>query len=73
MLRAGDKIRHKPSGRVFTVVRREGNDVAYSVIVKPTDGRPLPDDIRTTVMGMPGCFRLLEAGYWIHHTYEVVS
>lgn len=58
----GDKMRHK-SGREVEVVKREGNDSLYSLIVRVTDGGhtnsspPFGYD-RTH-------FRLLEAAYWI--------
>lgn len=72
LLKAGDKVRHKESGRVMVVVRREGNDAIYSVILKPADGQPLPKNIYNTVYGEPGCFRLLETAYWLGRTWELV-
>jgi len=74
LLRAGDKLRYKATGEIYVVVRREGNDVAYSVILRPLEGK-LPKGIHNTVTGMPNTFRLLEAAYWIreHGPYELVK
>ena len=70
-LKAGDRIRHKPTGRVFKVVEREGNDMIYSVILTPDDGLPLPPTTMT-VFDRPNHFRLLEVPYWLSRTYELV-
>lgn len=65
----GDRVRHKPTGKVCTVVRREGNGMLYSLILRPDDGRL--DGCREAY-AYPGCFRLLEADYWLRNTYELV-
>lgn len=76
LLKKGDRLRHKPTGRVFEVVERTGNDAAYSVYLKAADGKPLPQGTREAYM-RPGEFLLLEAGYWTstkpHGTYEVLT
>lgn len=62
--KTGEILIHKPSGQRMRVVKREGNDVLFSVILTPADGSKLPN-LSNQVFGMPNCFRLLEAGYWL--------
>jgi hypothetical protein len=70
-LQSGDKIQHVSSGMVATVIKREGNDDIYSVILKPDEG--LPWNVHSA-FGYPGCFRLLEAPYWLKQgTYRLVE
>lgn len=63
----GDRLRHTETDGLFTVVKREGNDSMYSLILRPD----VPWPGMRQAYGHPGCFRLLEAGYWIGRTYEV--
>lgn len=62
LLQKGDRIVHTASGAKCTVVKREGNDAAYSVIVRPDEKLEF---YRQTAFGYPGCFRILEFGYWL--------
>ena len=63
-LQVGDRVKHVSTNRIYEVVKREGNDEVYSVIVKPTDGRRLPVGTMEA-FGYPGCFRVLEMAWWL--------
>jgi len=40
-LSKGDRLRHNPTGRIFEVVERTGNEASYGVYLRPVDGKPL--------------------------------
>jgi len=60
----GDVVRHVGSQRRYVVVKREGNSVDYSVILRPLDGRRLPVGA-FEAFGYPGCVRSLEFAWWL--------
>ena len=69
--RAGDRLRHRETGATVTVVKREGNDMLYSLILKLD--KPYPKPMPQQAYGYPrGHFRLLEAGYWIPRFWEYI-
>jgi hypothetical protein len=69
--KAGDKLRYKKTGRVFTVVSRSGGTIDCSVILKADDGEPVRAQ---PVYGYEDThFRLTECMWWIGRTYEYVT
>jgi hypothetical protein len=70
----GDVLVHAESGRRLEVVKREGSDALYSLILRTQDGSR-PTRHSTPPYGYPSShMRLLEAGYWIGQgTWRVVE
>jgi hypothetical protein len=66
-LKAGDRLIHTENRGTgeWEVVRRDGNDAIYSVVLTRADGGPLPVGVRPSFGDDPGTFRLTEAHYWV--------
>lgn len=64
MLKAGDVIQDS-AGNQCRVIRREGNDQLYSVILERVDGKLGPHNQRS--------WRMTEAAYWLTQGWRVVD
>lgn len=74
LLKKGDRIKHKATGRVFVVVHRDNNSVvSQSVVVRPADSKPLAPGTVPAFGYPPNHFRLVEISFWLGRTYTLVE
>jgi hypothetical protein len=76
LLRKGDRVRDRKGERTYEVIKRQGNDLNYSVILRLEDATS-EDRLALSSFHPYGYprdhIRLLEAGYWMEHGWRLVK